>query len=176
MLFLVIGGIGLAVLLVSLVIGEFFEVGGPLDSDVFSVASIAAFTAAFGFGAAGAQELAGNNLVAVPVGVVLGIAFAWFTVWLTRLVRGLRTDDAVNTRSLIGHEAKVLTPIPADGHGQVVLRAAGHPVTFSARSGQPIAAGARVWVSEVLSATAVAVSPIDESLPAGSAEDLPPAP
>ena len=166
--FLVIGGVGLAVLVVSLLVGEVFDLHGALDSDVFSIASISAFISAFGFGAAGMREVVPQLGVAMGFGLVLGLLFGAFTVWLTRRVRGLRSDDTLSTHSLLGREARVLTAIPADGHGEVTLRVGGQLVKYSARSQIPLDSGTRVWVTQILSATALEVSPTD-ALEAGPA-------
>lgn len=173
--FLIIGGIGMAVLVVSLLIGEVFDAEGMFDSDIFSIASASAFTGALGFSGAAVQSATDSTLAAIVVGVVVGVVFAAFTVWLTRRVRGLTTSGTVSTPALVGQEARVLTPIPADGYGQVTLRVAGHRVTYSAKSLVALEAGQRVWVSNVLSATALEVSPTDALPPAAdpSASDLP---
>lgn len=159
--FLVIGAVGLGLLVVTLVIGEFFDVHGVVDSDIFSIASISAFLGAFGFSAAAVDSATDRLLVSIPVGVVVGLLFSALTVWLTRSLKNSRTDATVNTNSLVGHEARVLTAIPATGHGEVTVRVGGHLVKYSARSATPLDAGTRVWVSNVLSATALEVSPVD---------------
>lgn len=170
--FLVIGGIGLAVLVVALVVGDVLDLGGPLggllESDVFSIASLSAFTGAFGFGGAIAQELSSTLWVSIPVGVVMGLLFSWFTVWFTRKLKNSRTDANVNTSALVGHEALVLTAIPEGGYGQVRLRVAGHQLTYSAKAPVAIDGGTRVWITNVLSATAVEVRPTDAL---GAADD-----
>ena len=68
--FMVIGLAGLALLLVSLLVGDLFD--GALDAlagDVFSSAVVGAFVAATGFGAAAAQGAVGTAL-AIPIGLV----------------------------------------------------------------------------------------------------------
>ncbi|MGA4507673.1 NfeD family protein [Propionibacteriaceae bacterium G1746] len=175
--FLVIGTVGLVVLVVAVLIGEFFDVpghGGPLDSDVLSLASISAFIGAFGFGGAIAQQAAGTLWVSVPVGIAMGLLFSWFTIWFTRKIKNLRTDEVVRTSALVGHEARVLTAIPADGYGEITLSVSGHLVKYSAKAAIPVEAGQRVWISNVLSATAVEVSPTDAIGPGPSEESSTP--
>lgn len=168
--FLIIGGIGLVILVLALVLGDFLDLSVPfegmLDSDVFSVATISAFIGAFGFGGAIAQEIFGTLWLAIPVAVVTGVLFSWFTIWLTRKLKNSASGTSVNTRSLVGREATVLTAIPEDGYGEVRLSVNGHRTKFSARSEIAIEAGTSVWISDVLSATAVQVTPTHE-LPAG---------
>ena len=176
--FLIIGGIGLAVLVVALLIGDVLDLSGPLggmlDSDVFSIASISAFTGAFGFGGAIAHELAGTLWVSVPVGIVMGLVFSYFTIWLTRKLKD-SSGATVNTSTMVGREARVLTAIPEDGYGQVTLSVGGHRQMLSAKATIPVDAGTRVWISNVLSATAVEVTPTD-AITDGDADAPPPEP
>ena len=74
---------------------------------------------------------------------------------------GAQSDDnAVSFRSdsMIGHSGRVVTAIPADGYGEISLSVAGHVRKFSAKSALPVEAGAEVWVSGILSPTAVEVT------------------
>ncbi|GAB3703097.1 NfeD family protein [Mariniluteicoccus flavus] len=162
--FLIIGGIGLAILVVSLFAGEVLDTGDLLGSDIFSIASIAAFVAAFGFTAAATDTL--TTLPALPflAGALGGAAFSALTIWLTRHLKNSRTDATITADSLVGHEGRVLTAIPADGFGQVTLRLAGQRLTYSARAATALDSGTRVWVSQVLSPTAVEVAPTEEPL------------
>ena len=173
--FLVLGGIGLGVLLFSLIFGEIFGVDSPLDADIFSIATISAFLGAFGFGAAGAEALTKTLWVAIPVGIVMGLLFASFSVWLSRKLKAASSHASHSTKKLIGYEGRVLTAIPADGYGQVTIIAAGQRRTYSAKAPIGIDAGTRVWVTDILSATAVSVSPTD-SLSPHSVHELPDAP
>ena len=51
-----------------------------------------------------------------------------------------------------------LGAIPADGYGEITLSVAGHVRKFSAKSALPVEAGTEVWVSGILSPTAVEVT------------------
>lgn len=161
--FLIIGGIGLVILVLALVLGDFLDLSVPfegmLDNDIFSVATISAFVGAFGFGGAIAQEIFSTLFIAIPIAVVMGVLFSWFTIWLTRALKNSATGTSVNTKSLVGREAKVLTAIPEDGYGQVFLSVNGHRSKYSAKSEFAIESGTSVWISQVLSATAVMVQP-----------------
>jgi membrane-bound ClpP family serine protease len=156
--FMVIGLVGLGLLLVSLVVGDLFD--GALDvlaGDAFSSAVIGAFVAASGFGAAAAQGGVGTAL-AIPVGLVTGVAFAWFAWWLTRLLRDGSSDATPMTDDTIGRDGRVVTPIPADGLGVVDILVGGHTMRLNARAEHPIEPGTAVHVTGVLSPTAVTVA------------------
>lgn len=159
-IFLIIGFVGVALLLASLVLGDFFDLVNfdLLESDFFSTAAIAGFLGAFGFGGAIADSATGNLTVSLVVGAVAGAVFAWLALRLTRF---FRNDHAVVTRSdsMIGTDAVVITAIPAGGYGEIRIRLAGQWQKVSAKSELPLSAGARVWVSAVLSPTAVEVTP-----------------
>lgn len=167
--YLLIGGLGLALLLVSLVLGDLFDglldgAGDVLGSDVFSSAVLGGFTAALGFGGALAEALGAPLLVSVPVGVVSGVVFGGFAAWLTRLLRTGNTEGTVRSSDAVGQEAQVLTGIPADGFGQVKVRLRGHEVRLNARLDSdhplPVEAGTTVTVTGLLSPTAVTVAPL----------------
>ena len=155
-----IGVAGLALLLVSLVVGDLFD--GALDvlsGDVFSSAVIGAFVAATGFGAAAAQGAVGTAL-AIPVGLVTGTAFAWLAWWLTRLLRDGSGDATLTTDDTIGRDGRVISQIPAGGLGVVDILVGGHTVRLNARAEEPIGPGTAVHVTSVLSPTSVTVAPV----------------
>ncbi len=169
--FLVIGGVGLALLAVSLLLGDLFD--GVLDAlagDVFSSAVIGGFVAAFGFGGAIAVGAGAPLVLTVGVGVVAGVGFGWFAAWLTRLVRGGGSDATPAPDDAVGRDATVVTGIPADGFGIVRVGIGGHTVRYNARADRPIEVGTPVQVTGVLSPTAVTVAPVGFEL------DLPPTP
>lgn len=165
--FIVIGAVGLAIVVLSLLIGEVLEgVFGVFDVDlgggVFSTPVVGSFLAAFGFGAAlimfgtGAGATVGALGGLASGAVVGGIALA-----MTRTLMAMPTDETVTTRGLEGQRAVVVTPIPADGFGEVTIRHHGGSHKYNARSTAPVAIGAIVEVTAVLSASAVLVAPPD---------------
>ncbi len=161
MTFLVIGLIGLLVLGISLVAGDLLD--GALDAlagDVFSSAVLGAFVAATGFGGAAAQAAGAPGLVAVPIGLVVGVVFGWFAVWLTRLIKDGGSDATLTTDDTIGRDGRVVTSIPEDGFGVVQILVGGHTMRLNARADLPLEPGTAVHVTSVLSPTAVTVAPI----------------
>ena len=160
-LFLIIGAVGLALVVVALLIGDVLDGAlhlDVLDSDLFSISSLAAFVGAFGFGGALGLAVIDHVAFAVVVGLVVGALAAWLAIKLTRVLKA--DDSAVSFRSdsMIGHAGRVITAIPADGYGEITLSVAGHVRKFSAKSALPVEAGTEVWVSGILSPTAVEVT------------------
>ncbi len=161
-LFLVVGVIGIVVVLLSILLGDIVD--GLIDLDVlggdlFSLASIAAFLGAFGFGGVISLSILNVTWIAVIVGVVAGILAAWgaaaFTGWLKRS----EAHSTFKSRSMVGSTARVITDIPAGGFGEVRILGSGQSRKRAARSDIPITAGTEVWVSAIVSPTAVEVTP-----------------
>ncbi|MGH3716838.1 MAG: NfeD family protein [Micromonosporaceae bacterium] len=170
--FLIIGGVGLAILAASLLFGELLQLG-DFDADgPFSVATIAAFLGAFGFGAEAASallpDLGGLTLlIAVVAGLIAAIPAAWLAIRLTRAVMDMRTDATLTRQDLLGASGVVLTRIPADGYGEVRLSLAGQQIKYNARAEQPIPAGSAIFVISAPTETSVVVEPTETLLPDG---------
>ena len=162
--FLIIGGIGVVLVLVTLVIGDLLDGVlhlDALDSDLFSISSLAAFIGAFGFGGAIGLGLSSLMPVAIAVGFVVGALAAWGAVTVTKK---LKHDDSASFRSdsMIGHSGRVITAIPDDGYGEITINVAGHVRKITAKADQPVDTGTEVWVSAILSPTAVEVTPTSD--------------
>lgn len=151
-MFLVLGGIGLILLIVSLVVGDLFD--GAFDAlagDWISSAALGGFISALGFGAAIADAAGAPGLVTGIVGVAAGLGFGWFAAWLTRVVRHSGSDYTPTTADTIGRDATVLTAIPADGFGTVKLTYGGHELRYNAQAELPLEPGSSVYVTGVIS-------------------------
>ena len=159
--FIVIGGVGLALLLLSMVAGEFLDgMFEAIESDLFSGTAIGAFLAAFGsVGLLVVQSL--GTAAAIVAGLIGGLLIGGGVIAVTRALRKGGDEDTVRTSSLAGAHGAVITDIPADGFGQVSVTVAGHITRLSARAAHPLTAGTRVTVTDVLSSTAVHVAPLD---------------
>lgn len=159
--FLLIGGLGVALLAVSLLLGDVLHVGHPDADGPFSVPSIAGFVGAFGFGGAIAATLTGGGLmslvIALVTGLVVAVPAAMGTMALARMASRMRTDATPTRTDLVGHLGVVVTPIPVPGYGEVRITIGGQPVKLNAKSDQPVALGARVFVVEAPSDTSVVV-------------------
>ncbi|CAN5686263.1 hypothetical protein BH11ACT8_BH11ACT8_15300 [soil metagenome] len=168
--YLILGVVGLVIISISLLVGDLFD--GILDglgADWFSTEVVGGFVSALGFGGAIAVSAGAPGAVAVVVGIVVGTVFAFGAAWLTRLVKGGGTDEAPRTSDVIGHEGVVVSEVPPTGFGTVEVRIGGHTLRFNASADLGLEAGTRVHVTEVLSPTAVSVSPVWSGLPPGSA-------
>jgi hypothetical protein len=171
--FLAVGGIGLVLLIVSLVFGDLLEGAlGHLDAidptggGWLSGAAVSGFLAAFGFVGALVIGPAGT-LPAVLGGVGAGVVVAGFAGWLTRALTGGATDVTPNAGVLVGCRGTVVTSVPSEGFGEVSLVVAGHLSKYNARCSEPLATGKPIVVVAVLSPTAVLVEPVlDHQAPA----------
>lgn len=154
-LFLVIGGIGVLLLLVTLVIGDVldFDFGGELVSGP----ALAAFLGAFGFGGALALNAGASTGIAVVVGLVVGALIGLGAGFASAQLTKGGDESNVRTGGLVGRHATVVTAIPDGGFGTVSIVASGHITSLNARSTEAIAAGTPVVIRGVLSATSVAV-------------------
>jgi|KBSSwiStaDraftv2_1062776.scaffolds.fasta_scaffold994934_1 membrane protein implicated in regulation of membrane protease activity len=159
--FLLIGGIGVALLAVSLFVGDVLHFGHPDADGPFSVPSIAGFVGAFGFGGAIVAALTGGGALSLVVGLVAGVAVAvpaaFGTMALARAAGRMRTDATPTRADLVGRMGVIVTAIPVQGYGEVRVSIGGQPVKLNARADRPVALGARVFVIEAPSDTSVVV-------------------
>lgn len=165
--FLIIGAVGVALVVLALIIGDLLDGLFHLDvlgGDLFSFSSISAFIGSFGFGGALGLALTGSPLAAVLIGVIIGSLATWGAVALTKALKSGENDAGFRSESMIGHPGVVITAIPEAGYGEIRLSVGGHVRKLSAKSAQPVASGQEVWVSSILSPTAVEVTPTTPEL------------
>lgn len=165
--FLGLGITGVVLLALSLILDGVLDgafdgaLGGALDGWL-SLPVAAGFLAMTGFGGAIATGTAdAGPVVATAAGAVCGVGTAWLTYRASRALMRDQTTVTPTGDDLVGTSGNVVTPIPAGGYGEVLLRLAGQPVKFAARSAEPVARGAEVWVEAAPSATSVVVRPVD---------------
>lgn len=163
---LIIGALGVGLLLLSLVLGDFLDgVFEGLDVDgggLLSTEVIGAFLGAFGFG--GALLLAGGGVglpVALAGGAGAGLVGGGIALVVVRTFIRMPTDETPRSSDLAGKLGRVVTRIPEQGLGEITVFHAGHRMKLSARADQPIAFGTDVVIVQVLSPTAVLVTPSD---------------
>ncbi|GAA0447439.1 hypothetical protein Aca07nite_58250 [Actinoplanes capillaceus] len=161
--FLVIGGVAVAVLALALLGGELLHFGHPEAAGPVSLEVVAGFVGAFGFAGAAASELLGARTPAVIavsmlVGALAAVPAAWLAWRLSRAARNMRTDATPQRAHLVGSLGVVVTPVPAGtGYGEVRVRLGGQPVKLYARAERAIPAGAEIFVIEAPSETSVVV-------------------
>ena len=157
--FLIIGGIGFAFLLISLAVGDIFEMfggsadlGDPgVDFGFLDSRVLAVFVTAFGgFGAISAQMGFG----AVPssfVGLLGGVGFAGMVSVFGRFLIGQQASSSVSDHDLIGRSVQVTVAIKPGQVGQITAKIGDERVEKIARakSDTEITAGTIVTVDSI---------------------------
>jgi membrane protein implicated in regulation of membrane protease activity len=167
--FIVIGAVGLAIVIITLLLGEIFDgLLGAFDVDVgggiFSAPVIGSFLAAFGFGAALIMFAGGVGATAGALGgLASGLVVGGFALMMMRSLMNMPTDATVTTRGLEGARGTVITPIPANGYGEVTIRHHGEQRKYNAQAIEDLPSGTPVEVTGVLSASAVTVARADDA-------------
>ena len=166
--FLIIGAIGFVFLLVSLVVGDIFEMfggsadlGDPgVDFGFLDSRVIAVFVTAFGgFGAISAQMGFGAVTSSI-MGLLGGLFFGGMVSVFGRFLIGQQASSSVTDDDLIGRSAQVTVAIKSGTLGQITCRIGDERVErlARARDGIEIAAGALVKVDSI-AGDSVIVSP-----------------
>lgn len=157
--YLVIGGIGVALLVVSLVVGEIFDgLFDALGGDLVSGASLAAFLGALGFVGALTYGSTGSHGWATAAGLGAGVVIGAGAGLLTRTLNRDGDDSTVRSSALAGRDATVVSAVPEEGYGEVSIVVAGHLTKLNARAGEALPAGTPVTITAVLSPTSVQVA------------------
>ncbi|MEU8670252.1 hypothetical protein OG333_18870 [Streptomyces anulatus] len=166
-IFLGLGIAGIVLLALSLIFGGILEglFDGVLDGlfdGLLSLPVIAGFISMLGFGGAIVLGSTGaGTFLATVVGVAAGLVAAVLTWKLSKALMRDQTTATPRGSDLIGTSGSVVTAIPAEGYGEVLLRLGGQPVKYAAKSAAPVARGTEIWVEEALSTTSVAVRPVE---------------
>ncbi|MFK4106457.1 hypothetical protein ACI2L1_41695 [Streptomyces sp. NPDC019531] len=168
-LFLGLGIAGVVLLVLALVFdglleGLFDGVGAleGLFDGLLSLPVIAGFISMLGFGGAivlGTTSLGAGG--ATVVGAGAGVGAGRLTWRLSRALMREEPGTSPRGTDLVGTSGSVVTQIPAGGYGEVLVYLAGQPVKYAAKSAGPVERGTEVWVEQALSATSVAVRPVD---------------
>ena len=157
--FLIIGGIGFAFLLVSLAVGDIFEMlggsadlGDPgVDFGFLDSRVLAVFITAFGgFGAIAAQ-MGFGAVVSSFVGLLGGVAFAAVVSVFGRFLISQQASSSVSDHDLIGRTVQVTVTIKPGEVGQITAKIGDERVekVARARSGEEIKAGTIVTVDSI---------------------------
>lgn len=159
--FLAVGGVGVALLLVMLVVGDHFDglFDGLGGGEWFTGAGLAGFIGAFGFSAALSLAITSGMTISIIVGVVVGLAVGALVTFLTVKLKALGDKGGHRTDSLVGVVGTVISAIPVEGYGEISVAAQGSLHKLNARSTVAIPQGTAVTITDVLSPTSVRVAP-----------------
>jgi len=121
----------------------------------FSPTVLASFVTAFGaFGLIFENIEATKSVWAsAPLAAISGALVAWLVFLLfNALFKKTQSSSESRVASLIGQAASIITPIPADGVGEIAYVQGGSRYTAPARTedGQPIPAGRPVRISRIV--------------------------
>lgn len=156
-MFIVIGIVGAILLVSSLLFDDLID-GLVPDLDFISGPVIGAFLAAFGlFGWFADSGIDMPSLAALVVAAVGGVVFAGFTYKLTDALLHQPTDATPTTGSLVGQTGRVVTPVTANGVGEVLVALGGASTKYTATAERDLATGSMVVVVAVESPTKVRV-------------------
>jgi membrane protein implicated in regulation of membrane protease activity len=162
--FIVIGSVGLAIVLGSLILGDILDgIFSAFDLDfgggILSGPVLGSFLASFGFGAALIMISTGAGATAGAFGgLASGAVVGGVALVMMRQLMNMPTDSPMDAADLVGATGNVITRIPAEGFGEVTIRHLGQPQKLNARALEPIEAGASVQVTAVLSTSSVMVA------------------
>jgi membrane-bound ClpP family serine protease len=142
------------------------DIGGG-EGHGISMISIATFVTTFGAG--GLITTIGfeaNAITSLVVAIIGGVVFGGLAQMFFIYVLSPTTNSVVNNATLEGKIAEVITPVPKDGMGQIVLVAQGGRVTYSAQSynGEPLRRGTEVRIEKIIGNVAT-VTPTSEYEP-----------
>lgn len=140
LVFIIIGLLGLALAVASLLLGDFIELAdGALSGTSLGAGGML-------FGATGMVVLSSGlePWVAYPAGLVVGILVI---VLVNVLLKRLKAGDDGTPVSLVGTQGSVTSDVDR-GHGEVSLDAATELETRLAFSDEPIEQGTRIVVVE----------------------------
>ncbi len=156
-MFIVIGIVGAVLLLSSLLFDDVID-GLVPDLDFISGPVIGAFLAAFGlFGWFATSGVDLPSLLAIVIALGGGVVFGGFTFKLTDALINQPTDATPTTASLVGQTGRVVTPVRADGIGEVLVALGGASTKYTATADTDLATGSPVVVVAVESPTKVRV-------------------
>lgn len=161
--FLVVGGVGVVFLLIALVVGDLLNLGHVDADGPFSLPAICSLIGGAGFiGAIPAALLpesmgASRVLISAVIGLAGALPIAWGAVKLSRGLNNMNTDKTLTDSDALGALGVVVTSIPANGLGEVLLTLGGQHLKYNARSHTPLASGTPVYVVDIPTPTSVEV-------------------
>jgi membrane protein implicated in regulation of membrane protease activity len=156
MAFLIVGALGVLLLSLSFVLDDVLD-GVLPDDGWLSTPVLGAFLTATGFGAWLLDRAGLPAAVALLGGTAAGVVLGWVAFRISRSLLHMATDATPTAGDLVGRPGRVVTPIPAAGIGEILVRMGGQPLKLTARADEAVPNGAEVVVVTVLSPTQVEV-------------------
>jgi membrane protein implicated in regulation of membrane protease activity len=158
--FLIIGAVGVLLLLAGLLGLDGLDLDLPVP-----VEAIAAALGGFGFTAAVVSASVASQtpvplVAATATGAVVAVPAGWLALRLARAANRMATDATPTRNDLLGLIGTVVTPIPAQGYGEIRVTLGGQPVKLNAGADIAIPSGAEVFVITAPSETSVLVEPL----------------
>ena len=145
---------------------EISETGEGGASGIFSIRTIGAFFA--GFGWAGVAMLQGGNSTgaATFVATLTGIAFMGIVIYLMSYLHSLREEGTLNYTNAVGNVGNIYLPVPPKrkGMGQVEVMVQGRLKVVQAVTDhdKKIANRAAVRVTDTVDSQTLLVAPLEE--------------
>ena len=159
--FVVVGIVGAALLVVFLLFDDFLD-GLLPDADWISGPVIGAFLAAFGIvGWTATASVDAPTWLASILGIAGGVAIGYGAYRASQALMHSPTDATPNAAALVGKEGRVVTGAPPGQLGEVLLTVGGQPVKLFAVCDDELVRGSTVVVIEAASATTVLVELAD---------------
>jgi membrane protein implicated in regulation of membrane protease activity len=122
---------------------------------------VAAFTF-FGLAGMAAQSSGASTPIVLAVALAAGFGAMYGVFWIMQTLTRLNADGTVHIQRTIGKEAKVYLAIPGHGSGvgKVFVHLQGRSMEYPATtSGDPLSAGARVVIVNVVGQNTLEVQP-----------------
>ena len=116
----------------------------------------------FGLAGLATKSSGASTPIVLVVALAAGFGAMYSVFWIMQSLTRLNADGTVHVQRVIGKEAKVYLPIPGHGGGlgKVFVNLQGRTMEYPATtSGEPLAAGARVVIVNVVGQNTLQVQP-----------------
>jgi membrane protein implicated in regulation of membrane protease activity len=132
-----------------------FDADGVPGISFFSPTVLASFVTAFGaFGLLYSEIPATHSIwINAPLAFVSGLAIALLLLWgMNKIFRATESSSEGRVAKLIGQTAAIVSPIPANGVGEISYQQAGSRFTAPAREekGGAVASGQTVKITRIV--------------------------
>lgn len=156
-MFVAIGAVGALLLLVTLVFDDVIDDVIP-GVDFLTGPVIGAFLVAFGGFGWYLEEGPGLPLLpSLLIAVAAGAVFGGLAFRFSDMLANQPTDATPTTESLVGRSGRVVTPVRANGIGEVLVDLGGAPTKYSATADRDLPNGTAIVVIAIESPTKLRV-------------------